>query len=681
MSFARPRALVPGYITAGVSSGTAVAFALLLDGGPDLGGAYAEFWIITAFIALGELLSINLSGLEGQTEVTTSTIFTLALLIGFGAPAAIIAQAVASFAADLRLSKPIYKALFNVAQYTLSIAAAGAVLAVPTNASLAHGMPNFAAGDLIWIALAAAVYFVVNRVVTGAVVAFSTGTTVKAEVTEDLGYQLSVNGALLALAPIVVVAAERSLVLLPLLSLPMAIVYKSARVYAEKEYKAHQALHDVLTGLPNRALFYERLAVALEEAAARDETVAVLLIDLDRFKEINDSLGHHVGDAVLQEVGPRLADALREGDLVARLGGDEFAVLLPALPDGGRAAATAGRLARALEQPLALNQVDDDLLLDIEASIGIAMFPRDGRDVATLMQRADVAMYMAKDLHSGVELYNEDQDRHSADQLRLLGDMRRALTAGDLVLHYPPRTDLATGRIDGVEALMRWTHPRLGDVAPDVFIPLAERTGLIHALTQHAIRTALTQQREWARHGLDLTIAVNLSRRNLVDVTFPERVRELLAESGVPASRLELEITESAIMADPVRAMRVLAELCDMDIRLALDDFGVGQSSLAYLKRLPISDIKIDRSFVIGMVEDESDAVIVQSTIDLGRNLGKRVVAEGVETQAAHDALVSMGCDLAQGFLMSKPLDGKLVPAWVARHERVTAIDDLAAPA
>ena len=669
MSVARPRAIVPAYVTVVVASGVAVAFALLRGGGPDLGGAYAEFWIITAFIALGELLSINLSGAEGQTEVTTSTIFTLALLIGFGAGAAIIAQAVASFAADLRLSKRLYKAAFNVAQYVLSIAAAGLVLAIPGKASLTHGLPDFTAGDLVWVTAAAAVYFVVNRVVTGAVVAFATGSRVWDELTEDLGYQLSVNGALLALAPIVVVAAERSLVLLPLLSLPMAIVYKSARVYAEKEYKAHQALHDVLTGLPNRALFYDRLGTAIEAAATLDESVAVLLIDLDRFKEINDSLGHHVGDAVLQRIGPRLAGVLRETDVIARLGGDEFAVLLPGLPDGGHAAMTAGRLARALEEPLSIDQVDDDLLLDVEASIGIALYPRDGRDVATLMQRADVAMYMAKDLHSGVELYSEEQDRHSADQLRLLGDMRRALAAGDLVLHYQPRTDLTTGRIEGVEALMRWTHPRLGSIAPDVFIPLAERTGLIHALTQHAIRTALAQQRAWAKQGLDLTVAVNLSRRNLVDATFPERVRELLDEAGVPASRLELEITESAIMADPTRAIRVLRELCDMDIRLALDDFGVGQSSLAYLKRLPVSDIKIDRSFVMGMVEDESDAVIVQSTIELGRNLGKRVVAEGVETQAAHDALVSMGCDLAQGFLMSRPIEGDRIPGWVAAHK------------
>ncbi len=677
----RRRALVPGYVTAVVSSGVAVAFALLHSGGPDLGGAYAEFWIIAAFVALGELLSINLSGADGQTEVTTSTIFTLALLIRFGVGAAVIAQALASFAADLRLSKRLYKAAFNAAQYVLAISAAGLVLAIPRHGSLAAGIPEFTAGDLVWVTLAAAVYFVTNRVLTGAVIAFLQSSSVWTEVTQDIGYQLSVNGALLALAPIVVVAAQRSLVLLPLLSLPMAIVYKSARVYAEKEYKAHQALHDVLTGLPNRALFYDRLGSAIAQAAADSRTVAVLLIDLDRFKEINDSLGHHVGDAVLQQVGPRLAEALREGDTIARLGGDEFAVLLPGLKDAATAALTAGRLAKALEQPLELNQVDDDLLLDIEASIGIAMYPRDGADVATLMQRADVAMYLAKDLHSGVELYSAEQDRHSADQLRLLGDMRRALMAGDLVLHYQPRTNLATGEVDGVEALMRWTHPKLGVVAPAVFIPLAERTGLIHALTQHAIGTALAQQRAWSRQGLDLTVAVNLSRRNLVDVDFPERVRRLLEEHGVPPSRLELEITESAIMADPLRAIAVLRQLCDMGIRLALDDFGVGQSSLAYLKRLPVSDIKIDKSFVIGMVDDESDAVIVRSTIELGRNLGKRVVAEGVETQAAHDALVSMGCDLAQGFLMSRPLDAAHVVAWAARHNGLSRYDDLAAPA
>jgi diguanylate cyclase (GGDEF)-like protein len=678
----RRPALVPVYVSLVIVSGLAVALALLRSG-PDLGGAYTEFWIITAFVALGELLSINLSGLEGQTEVTTSTIFTLALLIRFGAGAAIVAQAVASLAADLRLSKPLYKAAFNVAQYAVAIAAAGAALALPSSGSFAHGLPDFRAGDLIWVTLAAAVYFVTNRVVTGAVIALSQGTSVWYEVTYDIGYQLSVNGALLALAPIVVVAAQRSLVLLPLLSLPMAIVYKSARVYAEKEYKAHQALHDALTGLPNRELLYERLDAAITRAEAEGEQVAVLLIDLDRFKEINDTLGHHVGDAVLQQIGPRLRGVLREEDTVARLGGDEFAVLIAGLDDGAHAAMTAGRLARAMESPLALSLGDDELLLDVEASIGIALYPRDGRDVSTLMQRADVAMYLAKDMHSGVELYNEDQDRHSADKLRLLGDMRRALTAGELVLHYQPRTNLLTGGLDGVEALMRWHHPRLGDVSPDEFIPLAERTGLIHAVTIHAVTTALRQQRAWAEQGLDLTVAVNLSRRNLVDTTFPSRVRELLEENGVPASRLELEITESAVMTDPARAIRVLRELREMGVHLALDDFGTGQSSLAHLKWMPVADIKIDRSFVIGMADDASDAVIVQSTIELGRSLGMRIVAEGVETQAAYDALVTMGCDLAQGFLMSRPLPPDALLAWAnERHADAHAdASDVAATA
>jgi diguanylate cyclase (GGDEF)-like protein len=674
----RPR-VVPAYVSLVVICGALVA-ALLLRSGPDLGGAYAEFWIVTAFVALGELLSISLSGVDGHTEVTTSTIFAIALLIRFGPGAAILAQTVASLAADLRLSKPAYKAAFNVGQYAIAIGAAGVVLSATTGTAFDRGIPDFQAGDLVWVMLAAAVYFVVNRVVTGMVVALSQDTSVWYEITHDIGYQLSINGALLALAPIVVVSAQRSLVLLPLLALPMAIVYKSARVYAEKEYKAHQALHDSLTGMPNRALFYERLGEALAGAAARNEMVAVLLIDLDRFKEINDTLGHHVGDAVLQRIGPRLHGVLREEDTVARLGGDEFGVLIPGLRDGAQAALTAGRLARAMESPIALDLEDDELLLDIEASIGIAISPRDGDDVSTLMQRADVAMYLAKDLHSGVELYSEEQDRHSADQLRLLGDMRRALAAGDLVLHYQPRTNLLTGDVDGVEALMRWTHPKLGPVPPDVFIPLAERTGLIHALTTFAVATALRQQSAWARQGLDLTVAVNLSRRNLVDVAFPSRVRALLDEAGVSASKLELEITESAIMADPARAMKVLGELREMGVRLALDDFGVGQSSLAYLKHLPVSDIKIDRSFVIGMVDDRSDAVIVRSTIDLGRNLGLRVVAEGVETQAAHDALVAMGCDLAQGFLMSRPLAPQDVADWVAERMSV-GNDDVAATA
>jgi diguanylate cyclase (GGDEF)-like protein len=434
----------------------------------------------------------------------------------------------------------------------------------------------------------------------------------------------------------------------------------------QAEVNEHQALHDALTDLPNRTLFHDRVGQALAVARREHIPTAVMIMDLDRFKEVNDTLGHASGDELLEQAGVRLRAALRESDTVARLGGDEFGVLLPKVVDSAAAASVARKLRKALEEPFTIH----GLALQIEASVGIALYPEHGDDVHSLLQRADVAMYVAKEQPGGCEIYAKERDDYSPDRLTMLTELRRAIDQGELVLHYQPKADLRTSEVHGVEALVRWSHPIRGLVPPDEFIPLAQKTGVIVPLTFFVLNEALRQCRTWQLEGLDLCVGVNLSARNLLDVNLPDTVGELLGRWEVPPSLLELEITESTILADPIRAMHVLSRLSGMGVRLAIDDFGTGYSSLAYLKRLPVDELKIDKSFVQGMEDDENDAVIVRSTIDLGRNLGLRVVAEGVESAEAWRQLVGLGCDVAQGYYLSRPVPAAELAAWLrARRE------------
>jgi diguanylate cyclase (GGDEF)-like protein len=418
------------------------------------------------------------------------------------------------------------------------------------------------------------------------------------------------------------------------------------------------ALEDPLTGLPNRELFADRVDQAIRTADRELRPVALLLLDLDRFKDVNDTLGHHHGDQLLCEVGERLRGALREADTVARLGGDEFAVLAPGATAEG-AAWVADKLRAALQQPLSV----DGVALDLDASIGIALYPDHGDDAAQLLQHADVAMYVAKQAHVGFMVYDPAVDRHSPRRLALLGGLRRALDRGELVLHYQPKADLRTGQVLGVEALVRWQHPDHGLLGAGEFIPLAERTGLIHPLTRWVLDAALGQAAAWQRAGHRLSVAVNVSTRCLLDPAFSDQVRDQLAAWQVPPHLLVLELTESAVMADPARALEVLGRLHALGVGLSVDDFGTGYSSMAYLKELPVDELKIDRSFVGQMATSQSDAVIVRSTIDLGHNLGLRVVAEGVETQHAWEQLTALGCDTAQGYYLGRPVPAEELEA------------------
>lgn len=424
----------------------------------------------------------------------------------------------------------------------------------------------------------------------------------------------------------------------------------------------HLAYYDSLTDLPNRTLFQNRLEMAVANALRMRSPLSVLIMDLDGFKEINDTMGHLMGDAVLREIGHRLQAELRESDTVARLGGDEFAVMLPGVGQTG-AELAARKLIAAVQEPLTI----EGLNLDVHGSVGIAISPEHGTEAEVLVQRADVAMYVAKGDRSSCVVYAPELDRHSPERLALMGDFRHAISRDELRVVYQPKINLKTREIFGVEALVRWQHPQLGLILPDRFIPMAEQTGAVRPVTLWMLEKALQQCLEWRRLGYELVAAVNLSPRNLHDPELPERVRALLDLLGAPASMLELEITESVIMSDPLRSLQVLTRLSKMGLRLAVDDFGTGYSSFSYLRKLPVHEIKIDKSFIDDMVAD-GDEVIVQSTIELAHNLGLTCVAEGVQDQATLERLAVLGCDTAQGDFISPPLDGEGIVTWLRQR-------------
>jgi diguanylate cyclase (GGDEF)-like protein len=438
----------------------------------------------------------------------------------------------------------------------------------------------------------------------------------------------------------------------------------SRRLRRQAEENERLALHDHLTGLPNRTLFLDRVDHALRGSGRNGGGVAVLLMDLDRFKEVNDTLGHHCGDLMLKELARRLSAVVRPSDTVARLGGDEFALLVPNLAEPDAGIALAERISRALQDPF----VVDGLPLEAEASVGIAVYPVHGEDVETLLQRADVAMYVAKETKTHYAVYDAEVDNYRPERLMLVGELRRAIENRELVLHYQPKATLVDGTVRGAEALVRWQHPERGLVPPDVFIPVAEQTGLIRPLTLFVVEEALKQCRRWREQGFDLTVAVNVAMRNILDEEHPNELARLLRKYELDPDVLELELTETSVLADPPRAKEILQRLRDTGVSLAVDDFGTGYASLAYLSELPVDEIKIDRSFVMAMDTEEQHARIVRSTIDLGRNLSLSVVAEGVESAEVWERLVELGCDSAQGYFLAKPLPPDELTPWLDRH-------------
>jgi diguanylate cyclase (GGDEF)-like protein len=647
-----PRPLY-AYLGAVIAAGFGFLALLVATGHTALAtGGGLVFWLFTAFVVLGEVFPLQVPRRDG--EITTSTTFAFALLLAFGTPA--LALALAALVDFIR-RRSLWRAAFNVAQFALSYGAAGNVLLLLAGVPRDGPLPHFTAGDLPAIGVAALVFFLLNNALAGTASALAQRENVLHHLREDLGFQAATAVVLLGLAPVVVVAASFSPAFAPLLLLPLGAVYIGGRQLALND---HHALHDALTGLPNRVFFRERAEQAMRQARRRHASVAVLLIDLDHFKEINDTLGHHYGDLLLQAVGPRLKGVLREDDMVARLGGDEFAALLPRVSGPSEAAEVAARLSSAIDSPFPLRGMQ----VHVSPSIGIACSPDHGSDVDVLLQRADVAMYLAKDDGKAYEVYSEARDKWNPDRLSIAGELRRAIEGELLTVYYQPQVDLHTAQVPSVEALARWEHPSRGLVEPNDFVPLAEHLGLIKPMTLTVVNAALRQCRSWHQQGLDLGVAVNVSVRSLLDRSLPDDIGQLLSKWSVDPYSLKLEITEGTVISDP-SVLAVLEELHAMGIEISIDDFGTGYSSFAYLKRLPVTEVKIDKSFVLGMDQSAEDAMIVRSTIDLGHNLGLRVVAEGVEHERVWNELVTLGCDVVQGYYASRPMPAAELTAWL----------------
>jgi diguanylate cyclase (GGDEF)-like protein len=660
---------MPASLRAFVASVCAGGLLIVAVSARDAGSLVADADALLALFAVAifvaELYPLDVPGHEGQA--TFSTAFAFALLLADGVAAVILVHVLTVIVSDLLRRRAVEKIFFNAAQYALSWAAAGAVLQALAGSTVDRaGLEYLQPAHLPALAAAALAFLFVNTTLASTAPALAHGASPLAYIRADFGFQVATTAVLMTLVPIVLVLGAYNLSLIPLLWLPLAAIQLGGR---QAVMNAHQANHDALTGLPNRAQLHERVSSALAAAELRGGQVGVLLMDLDGFKEINDTLGHHHGDALLQRVGERLLASTRPADLVARLGGDEFALLLPDIAGTDDAVAVARRTLEELEGPVHIHGVD----LDVRGSVGIACFPAHGRDVDELLSGADMAMYRAKQARTGWALYDEALNHHTPERLALVSDLRRGLERDELLLEYQPKIDLTDGRFSGVEALVRWRHPERGLMAPAEFVGLAEHTGLIRPLTTWVIKEALRQTQRWRAQGLEVRVAINLSVRSLTR-ELPSAVAALLAEHDATGDELEFEITESTMMANPAEGLEILQQLADLGLRLAVDDFGTGYSSLAYLKRLPVSELKIDRSFVGQMDIDASDRGIVRSTIDLARHLQLSVVAEGVESAATLAELQDLGCDYAQGFFISPPLAPDGIPAWAAKQRAEPAI-------
>jgi diguanylate cyclase (GGDEF)-like protein len=611
------------------------------------------FAVLAAGVLLGEMMPIKVARRGSEEELTLSASFAMALLLAGGLIPAVIAQGIASVIQDLHSGKPWWRIRFNLGQYSLAMAAAELVMRSLSVHRLDHHHP-FATAQLPAMILGIGAFWVVNASIVGVAISLHQGTPIRRYFRINLPFTFITASAVLLVSPIVLATAAYSVAIVPLCLAPLVAMYNTVSRSARSD---HAARHDSLTGLPNRTACHEAITAATEDDGVPG---AVLLMDLDRFKEVNDTLGHRYGDLLLVQVADRFQSVIGRRGQIARLGGDEFAVVSSGV-DRDEAQHLAQTIADCLREPFEL----EEMVVDVQASVGIALFPQHGRGVETLLQKADVAMYRAKETRRDVALYDERHDHHSPAKLALTAELRTAMGSEEIVLFYQPELDLATHEVMAVEALVRWDHPRLGVLPPSSFVRMAEATNLIKPLTQHVMEIAVLQLADWQAMGLDLSIAVNISPQVLVDQCFTDQVVAALQSADVPPDRLKLEVTESALMSDPVTARAVLRQLEALGVEISIDDFGTGYSSLAYLADLPVSEVKIDRSFVSRMGEGSSGQIIVNSTIDLAHHLGLRAVAEGVEDWSLLPALEQLGCDAAQGFAISHPLEAMQATRWL----------------
>jgi diguanylate cyclase (GGDEF)-like protein len=663
--------MVYGYValvTAGAIAFAVPAFEDIIEQWSGIG---ASAWVIAGLALVVDVAPFRAPGRGASATVFPSITFTFALLVGWGLAPAIAVQTLAVVVSSARLGHAPWRALFNAGQYALSFAAAGAVLTlgrVPPLSPDAH----IGVVGVVGILLAAVVWFVVNDALVTTAVWLRFSGSWRQTLADTFRQEALSALALLALGPVVVAAGNVSAVLVPLMLIPLFTVNELAR-YAERERR--RSARDDLTGLPNRrALFREMRSQARAYAQRRGRVpgdrrrMALLLLDIDQFRHVNDALGHVVGDRLLGAVGARLVECIGADGVVARLGGDEFAVLAPRLADASAANVLAERVADALAEPVTM----DGLQLDVTAAIGVAIHPDHGTDHTTLLRRAEVAMYDAKHRAAVYSIYSPESDHSSPERLELLAELRQALDVArpdEIQLFYQPQVDMSTGEVVGVEALLRWHHPRRGLISPQHLITVAEHTAVMRRLTSRVLEDAIGQLAKWKAQGLVLRASVNVSVRDLHRPELVDQLATVLADRGVAANQLQLEITEGALMADPRRVLVTLHRLDTLGVALSLDDFGTGYSSLQHLRRLPLAEVKIDRSFVLGMTTDPDDRAVVGSIIDLARALGLRVVAEGVEDDQTRRMLLGAGCEVAQGWFYARPMPADDLFAWLVRYQ------------
>lgn len=607
------------------------------------------FPVAVLFLAgvVGEGRPLYIPRGDQAETLSISAPFVLALIALGGAGPAVLAQLAASLGDDLINRRELRKSAFNSAQYAVSVLVGRAVFAVLAGEPVFGGPTVLEAADLGPLLAGGLAMVVTNRVVVAGVVAIAVRQPITVIIRQDLRFHSATHVVLLCIGALAGIVADDGVAVLLLLGAPVAAVYMTTDAAMRH---SHQAWHDSLTGLGNRDSLNRALGAALVvPERPGDDPTGLVLIDLDHFKDINDSLGHPVGDTLLREVARRVTTALGEDCPTFRLGGDEFAVLVEG--DRSTTEVAARRALDALEAPMRVGEIE----LLVRASAGVAVGPDHGADPQTLMKNADIALYRAKLERDGVCVYSPELDVNTLAQLQLLADLRAAIDAGQLTVAYQPQVELATGRTVGLEALIRWDHPVRGSVPPDAFIPLAENSGMIAAVTAYVLDDALATVAQWRAAGHTVRMAVNLSARHLSDVALPRQVADALARHGVPAEALVLEVTETGILLDPVRADGVIATLRDLGVALAVDDYGTGHASLSYLKRLDIDELKVDKSFVSDMGSDRNDFIIVRSTIALARDLGLRVVAEGIEDAETMTVLRELGCDVGQGFHLGRP--------------------------
>jgi diguanylate cyclase (GGDEF)-like protein len=644
------------YLRLVTAAGAAVVLGLAIFGTGDLGPADAEFWVLAVLVLLGELFPIQVHGQVG--EETFSTPFAFALLLLYGIPEVVAVQVLASLAADVVRRRPVDRIVFNLAQLAISWVAAGIALEAVGGTDLGDGQA-FRAADLLPIAFAAAVFFVANSTLVRTAEALLQKASIRDHLRGDLLFRSWSAGTLFALGPPVAVIAQEWLYLVPLLTLPMAAVHRASKQASEME---HLALHDSLTTLPNRTFLLQATARALAQSPDEEHQLALLVVDLDRFRDVNDTLGRAQGDAVLIEVANRLKRSVRSTDIVARVEGDRFALLLPRLSRGSDAAQAAEKVLGSLSEQLDVAGA----ALSVDATVGIACAPAHALDADLLLQRAEAAMYRAKRAQSRREFFSPDIEDEAPRRLILVTALKRAIDSRSITMHYQPKVVLPDGAVIGVEALARWTDPVVGPVLPATFVPLAERTGLAEPLTSLALETAARDCRRWHDEGCLTPVAVNVPARVLLDPAFPELVESKRRQFGLDENALEIEITESTLMGDHSEAREAIARLRANGVRTSIDDFGTGYSSLSYLRELPVHALKIDRSFIKDLIHEPESEAIVRSIIELARNLRLETVAEGVEDRRVCDLLARLGCHYAQGFALARPMPADDMLRWLS---------------